>query len=88
MIKYVIVGIVMVVEIYGTTILGAVYTIRNEEWVLISLICSIIFACISACIFIRILKEKEIKKDDSDKCPYFIEKYDDITNPEYIDRNM
>ena len=87
--KYTLIGITMVCEIYGCVILASLYTIKNETWVLISLICAIVFVCISSFVFSYLLKDKkEIKKDNSEKCPYFIEKYDDFTNPEYIDKEI
>lgn len=87
--KYAIIGITMVCEIYGCVILACIYTIKQATWVLISLICAILLVCISSFVFTYLLKDKkEIKKDNSGKCPYFIEKYDDMNNPEYIDKEI
>lgn len=87
--KYAIIGMIMICELYGCVILASLYTIKNESWILISLICAFVFVCASAFLFTYLLSDKkEKKKDNSGKCPYYIEKYDDISNPEYIDREI
>jgi len=89
MIKYIVSSMILICELYGCVILASIFTIRQETWVLVSLICACILVCASAFLFTYILRDKKEKKVDNSKyCPYFIEKYDDINNPEYIDREI
>ena len=92
-IKYTLMGVIMLVELYGTTICGWLYSVGKSLWTLIILIvsCSITFisSLVFTCTFVKDKKDKEreitkIRKN----CPYYIEKYDDLENPEYIDKEI
>lgn len=83
----------MVVELYGTTICGWLYSVSMSVLTLTLIIvsCSITFisSIVFTCMFIKEKKDKERKiKQKWQKCPFFIEKYDDLENPEYVDRSI
>lgn len=74
MLKPILCSMTLVVEIYGTVILGAIYTNRQELWCLLSLIGAFVLTTISSMIFTWLLREeKTTKVDHSQECPYFID---------------
>lgn len=91
-IKYIVIALIMVVEIYGITLLGYFYSVNVESATLrFLLIISCVIAFISSIIFTQILRDRSKSMEIEQKwqkCPYFIEKYDDLDNPEYIDRSI
>lgn len=92
-VKYTLMGVIMLVELYGTTICGWLYSGDKSLLTLILLIvsCSITFisSVVFTCMFIKEKKDKEKEISQiREKCPYYIEKYDDLENPEYIDKEI
>lgn len=92
-IKYTLMGVIMVVELYGTTICGWLYSVNMSVLTLTLIIVSCSITFISSVVFTCMLikdkrdKEKEISQIRK-KCPYYIEKYNDLENPEYIDKEI
>ena len=87
--KAIVVLLLSISEIYGMTILGYLYSISKSDIILAFIIIGICVCVLSSLLFIYILMEKKPKKRDKHlECPYFIEKYDDMVNPEYIDRRI
>ena len=91
--KYIIIGLLLVVELYGLALLGYFYSISNNVVILIILLISVLLILITSVVSIRLLvppkrmsKRKVIQ--NWKKCPYFIDKYDYMENPEYIDRSI
>ena len=85
--RFIAMGSIMLVELMILPFLGYLYWTRQEWIVLLFLIIGC--ALVVFTLFISVLLFKKPKKEDKSKyCPYFIEKYDDISNPEYIDRSI
>lgn len=81
--------LIMIMELYGMTILGYIISFSYSDTLLGILILGACVCALSSIIFIKMLGPKKEKKvDRSKECPYFIDKYDDMCNPEYIDRSM
>lgn len=87
--KTIVVLLLSISELYGMSILGYLYSINSSNIILAFIIIGICICVLSSLLFVYILREKQHKKIDKHlECPYFIEKYDDMSNPEYIDRRM
>lgn len=91
--KYIFMGLIMVVELYGLALLGYFYSISVNTVILIILIISVLLILITSAIIIKLLLEQKAREkrkgiQNWKKCPYFIDKYDYIENPEYIDKEI
>lgn len=87
--KELVITLICITEIYGMTLLGHFYGVSKNVVLLVLLIIGACICVLSSIIFIIILKpHKERRIDHSKECPYFIDKYDDMANPEYIDRDL
>lgn len=71
--KYIILGIIMICELYGIAISGYLYSINNSPLNLFLLIGICIITFIGSLIDISILKEKKQPTKAEKECPYFIE---------------
>lgn len=81
-------GLILLVEIMLIPWLGWAYVESGSGSILSLLIVACILTLITSIGAIAMLMDKPKKKDNSENCPYFIEKYNDLYNPEYIDRNL
>ena len=75
MIKYIVIGLFLLVEVYGITILGYLYSIDNSSLNLILLIGACVITFLGSLLDISILKDNTKKQTKTKKeCPYFIER--------------
>lgn len=87
--RYIVVMLISIIEIYGMTLLGYYHSVSGSNVLLILLIVGGAICLLSSIVFVNMLRPHRGKKfDNASKCPYFIDKYDDYYNPEYIDRNL
>ena len=87
--RYIVVMLISIMEIYGMALLGYYHSISGSNVLLILLIVGGAICLLSSIVFVNMLRPRNAKKvDNASKCPYFIDKYDDYYNPEYIDRNL
>lgn len=91
--KYIVIGLLLIVELYGLALLGYFYSISMNTVILIILIISVLITLITSVVSIKLLLEpKRMSKrkviENWKKCPYFIDKYDYMENPEYIDKEI
>lgn len=91
--KCLVFGLLLVVELYGVALLGYFYSISLNTTILTILIISVVIMFLTSALCVkmfyeptRVEKRKVIEKWK--KCPYFIDKYDYVENPEYIDKEI
>ena len=70
--KGIIIFIISILEIYGTTICGYFYGVTRSDLLLGLLIMALCICVISSIVFVKILTHKEPPKPNN--CPYFIDK--------------
>ena len=86
--KYVVALSILLGEIFELTIMGYLWKEYKTTLVMVLLILSVILCFFTSILFAYLFRDKKPKVDRTKKCPYFIEKYDDMANPEYIDRSL
>lgn len=91
--KCVVIGLILILELYGLALLGYFYSISSNTIIMILLIVGVFLTFLTSVISIKLLvSPKRMSKrkviENWKKCPYFIDKYDYMENPEYIDRSI
>lgn len=91
--KCLVIGLLLIVELYGLALLGYFFSVSGNTVILIILLISVLLILITSVVSIRLLiTPKRMSKrkviENWKKCPYFIDKYDYMENPEYIDKEI